>query len=233
MLVIDSSQKMCVYNTKAKNKCGRISIDYDEHIFQIKHFNKLLFPFNSGIFSIYINLIHIEYIVLIANYDESPRKEQTLLDFIKFQKQPNKPILDEFINIDLFNFNQNAQVNKHNSILLYIKIKDLMVKCYPQLGLIYKKGLSVRKVLEKHDINNLPSYDTQKEDKNRRHSFELNENNLKLDLNRRNLKKFESTFNTKKKMKQKPLAHIKENEENENDKKNEIEMDENLYDNIE
>ena len=107
-----------------------------------------------------------------------------------------------------------------------------MVKCYPQLGLIYKKGLSVRKVLEKHDINNLPSFDTQKVEKDRRSSFELNEDNLKLDLKRRTSKKVETTL-TKKKMKQTPLAHIKENDENENDKKNEIEMDENLYDSIE
>lgn len=209
MLGIDSNQKMCVYNVKQKSKCGRLSLDYDSCKYKIKQFNKLLWLFSHG--KININLsYYLEYGVIITENDEAPKSEQTLLDLIKFQKQPKKPVLDDFSNGDLFNYYQTGTVEKTTSNLIFFKIKDILVKCYPPLGLIYKKGLSIRKILEKYDINNLPSFDDQKVPKNvNQDSFFLNEDNLKKDLKKQKTGKFEN-----KKSLRTPLARVKEGNEN-------------------
>lgn len=67
--------------------------------------------------------------------------------------------MKEYTDIEPFNINRstlndNLEVNK-NSNISFLRIKDLILKCYPQFGFHMKKGLSVKKLMMRYDLNSL------------------------------------------------------------------------------
>ncbi len=101
----------------------------------------------------------------MANKDKNEKIKPNLLEMILFQQQTEKPVLDEFNNPNKFYFNyfqdyfskQTLPINK-KSYLIIFKTKDILFKCYPQLLMAHKKGISLQKLLTKYDMNNLPSF---------------------------------------------------------------------------
>ena len=84
---------------------------------------------------------------------------------IDFQNQPLKQILKEFSENDLefINYYQNIygeeKNNKKNYIVTF-KIKELLLKCYPQLIMATKKGMSINKIMDKYKMDDIPSFET-------------------------------------------------------------------------
>jgi hypothetical protein len=85
---------------------------------------------------------------------------------INFQKQKEKPIVEQYKNIDFLNFYQTIYstqpVKLGKSYLIIFKIRDILFKCYPDLVMAYKKGLSLKKIMAQYDMDNLPSFEKSK-----------------------------------------------------------------------
>jgi hypothetical protein len=93
---------------------------------------------------------------------------------IKFQKQKEKPVLEEyrglgssmssgFNNFNSFNnflqsFYSNNNLEVKKSYLLIFKIKDIIMKCYPQMIMANKKGYSIKKLMLKYDLRKFPQF---------------------------------------------------------------------------
>ena len=147
-LIIDQSQKICVYNNKEKTKICKIQIQNDEDNYKISNINKLLMDSSQ------------EYLIFINEKDKSESVKYTVLDLIKSQLSNKKGVMEEYTNCEHFNFNQmrlkDSAIESKSSYISVLKIKELILKCYPQFALIVKKGLSLKKIMMKFDSNNLP-----------------------------------------------------------------------------
>ena len=199
-LVIDQSQKICVYNNKEKTKICKILLKNEDVNFKISNITKLLMDTSQ------------EYLVFITEKDKSERINYTVLDLIKSQLSKDKKVMEEYTHSEPFNFNlsslKDSAIESKKSYISILKIKDLILKCYPQYALIVKKGLSLKKIMMKFDSNNLPFGDEIK-------SGMLGKmiiSNLSLALSK---PKKENKSKTKKKT---PLKSV--NEKNEDDPKN-------------
>lgn len=96
-------------------------------------------------------------------------QDENILDLISFQKnnKKDKLRLAQYSNIDsLSNCNQKQvfkeeQLKKNSkndkSYFVVFKIKELIFKCYPQLILAFKKGLSLKKLMQQYRIDEIPS----------------------------------------------------------------------------
>jgi hypothetical protein len=148
-MILDSNEKLSLYHNKEKEKCGKILLESMGKNYKISYYNKFLFSYNE------------EYIILVCNKDKRPKNKHSLLDFIKFQKIEKKDILPEFQKMqnDYINYFQTLPRDKKNkTYLLMFKIKELIVKCYPELAIVQKKGYSLKKIMEKYDMNNIPNF---------------------------------------------------------------------------
>jgi hypothetical protein len=149
-LIMDTSEKLSLYHSKEKEKCGKILLESLGKNYKLSYYNKFLISINE------------DYLIVVCNKDKSQKPKQSLLDFIKFQKIPKKEILKEFENIkkDFINFFQSQlpQGKKNKSYFLMFKVKELIVKCYPELAIVQKKGFSLKKMMEKYDMNNIPNF---------------------------------------------------------------------------
>ena len=103
--------------------------------------------------------------IFIASKDKSEKVKPNLLEMIQFQHQKEKPVLEEFANTNMNYFNsiqesytKQSLPPNYKSYLVVFKIKDALYKCYPQLVMAHKKGVSLNKLLTKYGVNNLPSY---------------------------------------------------------------------------
>ena len=102
-----------------------------------------------------------------------------LIDLINFQNQTNNSVLNEFADekLDFNNYFQNNLIEgfypKKNYILVF-RIKELLLRCYPQLIMASKKGMSLNKIMAKYKMDNLPNFENSK-------TFNyFNKNNIKL-----------------------------------------------------
>jgi len=103
---------------------------------------------------------------MICEKDLERKDKLNLIDLIEFQNQPLKPMLKEFSENDDFEFINYYQSlyteeikNKKNYIVTF-KIKEVLLKCYPQLIMANKKGMSLNKIMAKYTMNNIPSFET-------------------------------------------------------------------------
>jgi hypothetical protein len=101
-----------------------------------------------------------EYIVFVVEKDKSEAKNYTVLDLINFQTKREKTVMNEYNNIEPFNFNYQLNLKDNNldsksSFISVLKIKDLILRCYPQFGLVIKKGLSLKKIMMRYDSQNV------------------------------------------------------------------------------
>lgn len=86
-----------------------------------------------------------------------------LIDLINFQKSPDKPVLDEFLNDEFLNYHQTQFSEKkleHKSkYILFFKTRDVILKCYPGLLMASKKGMSLKKIMKSYSMNQLPVFE--------------------------------------------------------------------------
>jgi hypothetical protein len=92
------------------------------------------------------------------------REVPSILKLVDFQNKQFKNTLSEYKDIEFINYYQNKYSNansikKKKQYLAIFKIKDLVLKCYSQLFQAYYNGLSIRKVLSKYNLNNLPTFE--------------------------------------------------------------------------
>jgi hypothetical protein len=155
-LLIDTQDKLCLYNNKEKEKSGRILLENSNKNYKISYFNKLLMGHTE------------EYLLFTCNKDKSVKETKNLLNLIKFQKQKEKPVLDQYIsntnsstgfNNYFQNCFSNINVESKKSYLIIFKIKEIIMKCYPQMIMVNKKGYSFKKIMLKYDLKNLPMFD--------------------------------------------------------------------------
>jgi hypothetical protein len=91
-----------------------------------------------------------------------------VIELINFQKQGTKPKLEEYKDFSISHYQNKYissninQIEINNNYIVMYKIKELILKCYPQLILPSKKGLSLRKIMSRYELNNLPSFDKSK-----------------------------------------------------------------------
>ena len=100
------------------------------------------------------------------------KQKNNLLDLIKFQNQPHKPVVaevSEFLtstNNDFFNYFQLnhsfEKLDTSSSYVVIYKIKDIILKLYPQLAIANRTGYSLKKIMAKYDLNNLPNFEKSK-----------------------------------------------------------------------
>jgi hypothetical protein len=159
-LVVDTQDKICLYHTKQQEKAGRIFLENLNKNYKFSYFNKILLGYTE------------EFLIFSCHKDKSEKESKNLLNLIKFQKQKEKPVLEEyrglgssmssgFNNFNSFNnflqsFYSNNNLEVKKSYLLIFKIKDIIMKCYPQLIMANKKGYSIKKLMLKYDLRNLP-----------------------------------------------------------------------------
>ena len=150
-LVIDTNQRMLIYNAKEKHKISKIQLEYNGKNYHVKYFNEVLINFSE------------DFVVVVCGKDNSPKEKNNVIDLINFQKEQSKPSLVEFKNGDFINHFQNkTTINNEKSYIAIFKTKDIILKSYPQLLMANKKGLSLKKILQKYEINNIPSFDKSK-----------------------------------------------------------------------
>jgi hypothetical protein len=110
-------------------------------------------------------LLILEYLIFVCHKRQKVRETPSVLQLLDFHHQEVKNTLPEFKKIEFINYTQNRLDHnlktKKKCIVVY-KIKDLLLKCYPQLIGAYKNGYSIRKILGKYDINNLPTFEKSK-----------------------------------------------------------------------
>lgn len=174
-LVIDQSQKISVYNIKEKNKICKIHLRSEDENYKITNINSLLIDYNQ------------EYIIFIAEKDNSECINYSVIDLIKFQSKKNKDVIKEYLNTEPFNYNRriNSDIGCKNTYISVLKIKDLILKCYPQFGYHIKKGLSIKKLLILYDSCSLPMTDEMKVNV----IGKMNLNNLTIGLSKVSLNK--------------------------------------------
>jgi hypothetical protein len=133
---------------KEKNKICKIMLKNETDRYKITNYTNLIMDFNQ------------EYIVFVVEKDKSEAKNYTVLDLINFQTKKDKSVMNEFNNIEPFNFNYQLNLAGKNietksSYISLLKIKDLILRCYPQFGLVIKKGLSLKKIMMRYDSKNV------------------------------------------------------------------------------
>ena len=150
-LAIDTDEKICLYNNKEKEKAGKIILENNNKKYKISNFNKLVLGYNE------------EYLVFSCNKNKVQKEKRNLLDLIRFQKQEDKPVIEEFKSTPFINHFQNINSKSNleitKSYLVVLKIKDIMNKVYPQLIMATKKGLSIKKIMSMYNIKNIPSFE--------------------------------------------------------------------------
>lgn len=104
---------------------------------------------------------------MICEKDLEKKEKLNLIDLIKFQNQPSKPVLNEFSdnNLEFINHFQNyycEEVKNKKNYIVTFRIKEILLKCYPQLIMANKKGMSLNKIMAKYTMNNIPSFETSK-----------------------------------------------------------------------
>jgi hypothetical protein len=65
-------------------------------------------------------------------------------------------------NMDFINYFQNDLIEKvypKKNYILIFRIKELLLKCYPQMIMANKKGMSLNKIMAKYKMDNLPNFD--------------------------------------------------------------------------
>ena len=205
-LVIDQTQRISVYNIKEKNKICKIVLRTEEERFQITNMTSLLIDNNQ------------DYIVFVAEKDKSDNINYTVLDLINFQSNSDKSVMKEYLKTEPFNYNRSilkdSVVGGKNSYISFLRIKDLILKCYHQFGFHIKKGLSIKKLMMRYDSKSLPMSD------------DLKGSVMgKMFLN--NLTQGLSKPKKKSKTKKKELISVKEKEED--TKKNTSKLEEEMY----
>ena len=101
------------------------------------------------------------------------------------------------------------------SYISFLKIKDLIIKCYPQLAFHIKKGLSIKKLMLRYEISNMPM-----SEEKRSMAGNMFLNNLTQGLSKPKKSKSESKKNNQ-------LNSVKEKEEE--IKRNPSKLEENMY----
>ena len=104
---------------------------------------------------------------MICEKDVEKKEKLNLIDLIKFQNQPLKPLLKEYSENDLefINYYQNLysdEIKIRKNYIVTFRIKEVLLKCYPQLIMANKKGMSLNKIMAKYTMNNVPSFETSK-----------------------------------------------------------------------
>lgn len=104
---------------------------------------------------------------MVCEKDTDIKEKLNLIDLITFQNQPLKPLLKEFSenNFEFINYYQQKYIggiqNKKNYIITF-KIKEVLLKCYPELIMANKKGYSLNKIMAKYSMSNIPSFEASK-----------------------------------------------------------------------
>lgn len=102
---------------------------------------------------------------MICEKDVEKKENLNLIDLIKFQNQPLKPLLKQYSENDLefINYYQNLYgegIKTKKNYIVTFRIKEVLLRCYPQLIMANKKGMSLNKIMAKYSMNNMPSFDT-------------------------------------------------------------------------
>jgi hypothetical protein len=107
-----------------------------------------------------------EYVMFVAEKDKSEQINYTVLDLINFQTKKDKSVMKEYNTVEPHNINylmmKEKNIEAKSSFITFLKIKELILKCYPQFGLAIKKGLSLKKIMLKFDSNNVPASEDMK-----------------------------------------------------------------------
>ena len=90
-----------------------------------------------------------------------------MIDLINFQNQKNTGVLKEYANKNhnFSNFYQNfltEKVTPKKNYILIFRIKELLLKCYPQMLMANKKGMSLNKIMSKYKMDNIPNFESSK-----------------------------------------------------------------------
>lgn len=103
--------------------------------------------------------------MFICEKDKSEKPKTSLLDLIKFQKKDHKPVLEQFQNMENDNFvnfyQKDSNIKTGKKYIIAFKSKDLILKCYPQLIMAFKKGLSLKKMIQEYNLNSIQIVDSQ------------------------------------------------------------------------
>ena len=90
-----------------------------------------------------------------------------MIDLINFQNQTNNAVLSEYADkdLDFSNYYQNfltEEITPKKNYILTFRIKELLLKCYPQMIMANKKGMSLNKIMGKYKMDDLPNFDQSK-----------------------------------------------------------------------
>ena len=189
------------------NKICKINLRSEEERFKLTNITNLLIDYNQ------------EYMIFVVEKDKSEFINYTVLDLINFQSQNEKGVMKEYNNIEPFNIIRSTLREKlpisKNSYISFLKIKDLIIKCYPQLAFHIKKGLSIKKLMLRYEISNMPM-----SEEKRSMAGNMFLNNLTQGLSKPKKSKSESKKNNQ-------LNSVKEKEEE--IKRNPSKLEENMY----
>jgi len=110
---------------------------------------------------------------MICEKDLEKKEKLNLIDLINFQNQPLKPLLKEFSDndVEFLNYYQNfysEEIKVKKNYIVTFRIKEVLLKCYPQLIMANKKGMSLNKIMAKYNMNNVPNFESSK---NKRYSI--------------------------------------------------------------
>ncbi len=156
--MLDANQNLNIYNSKEKHKIAKLKLMTQKgKKLKISYFNKFISNFNEG-----NNRLTLEYLIFTCEKDSEKPLELDKVHLIEFQKKMPKPILPDYKTNDFINFYQDKYSTnlpkKKNYVVIY-KIKDIILKCYPELFPAWKYGFSLRKIMKKHYMNALPAFE--------------------------------------------------------------------------
>lgn len=154
-LLVDTDGKICLYNSKESHKIAKLILENTHKSYKISYFNKHLISSTQ------------EFIVFVCEKYPERKEKLNLIDLINFQNQKNTSVLKEYAsrNLDFSNYYQNfltENITPKKSYILTFRIKELLLKCYPQMIMANKKGMSLNKIMSKYKMDNLPNFESSK-----------------------------------------------------------------------
>jgi len=102
---------------------------------------------------------------MICEKDIEIKEKLNLIDLINFQNQPLKPLLQAYSEnaLEFINYYQNfygEEIKIKKNYIVTFRIKEVLLKCYPQLIMANKKGMSLNQLMAKYTMNNIPNFET-------------------------------------------------------------------------
>ena len=93
-----------------------------------------------------------------SNGAEYLKQQELIKELLEKQKEENEDA-DNDVNSTVEQIQPITKIEYKQKYFLIFRIRDILFKCYPDLVYAYKKGLSLKKLLQKYNSDEFPTFD--------------------------------------------------------------------------